>query len=107
MSEIADDEPDANIVTDFVYDRNNTEQKSWKFCFDATVPRSEVVFMYQMIIILILLCFCIYKLSLMQLSCEETSVWFSILSGLVGYELPNPRIQIELLICRQDCLWQL
>ena len=23
---------------------------------------------------------------------EETSVWFSILSGLVGYVLPNPRI---------------
>ena len=92
MSEIADDEPDANIVTDFVYNRNNTEQKSWKFCFDATVTRSEVVFMSQMIIILILLSFCIYKLSLTQLSCEETAVWFSILSGLIGYVLPNPWI---------------
>ena len=50
MSEIADDEPDANKVTDFVYDRNNTEQKSCKFCFDATFPRSELVFMSQMII---------------------------------------------------------
>ena len=58
MSEIANDDPDATIVTDFVYDRNNTEQKSWKFCFGATVPRSEVIFMYQMIIILILLSFC-------------------------------------------------
>ena len=92
MSELADDEPDANIVTDFVYDRNNTEQKSRKICFDATVPRSEVVFMSQMIIVLVLLSFCIYKLSLTQVSCEETSVWFSILSGLVGYVLPNPRI---------------
>ena len=51
MSEIADDELDANIVTDFVYDRNNTEQKFWKFCFDAIFPRSEVVFMSQMILI--------------------------------------------------------
>ena len=46
MSDIADDEPDATIVTDFAYDRINTEQKFWKFCLDATVPRSEVVFDY-------------------------------------------------------------
>ena len=92
MCEISEDEPDASIVTDFVYDPNNTEQKSWKFCFDANVPRSEVVFMSQLIIILFLLSFCIYKLSLTQVICEETSVWFSILSGLVGYVLPNARI---------------
>ena len=91
MSEIADDEPDATIVADFAYDRNNTERKPWKLCFDATVPRSEVVFLSQMIIILNLLSLCIYKLSLTQLGCEETTVWFSILCGLVGYVLPNPR----------------
>ena len=45
-----------------------------------------------MVFILILLAFCIFKLSLTQLTREETSVWFSILSGLVGYVLPNPRI---------------
>ena len=44
MSEIADDEPDAAILTDFVFDRTNTEQKHLKLCFDATFPRSEVVF---------------------------------------------------------------
>ena len=92
MSEIADDEPDATTVTDFVYDLNKTEQKSWKCCFDATVPRSKVVFMSQMVIVLILLNFCLYKLSLRQLSCEETSAWFSILSDLVWYVLPNPEI---------------
>ena len=60
--------------------------------FRSNVPRSEVVFMSQMVFILILLAFCIFKLSLTQLTREETSVWFSILSGLVGYVLPNPRI---------------
>ena len=49
MTELAIDEPDATIVTDFAYDQTNTEQKSWKFCNDVTVPRSEVVFMSQMI----------------------------------------------------------
>ena len=86
------DEPDATIVTEFVYNETNSEKKSWKFCNNVTLPRSEVVFVAQMVIILILLTFCILKLSFTKLSCEETSVWFSILSGLVGYVLPNPRI---------------
>ena len=86
------DEPDATIVTEFVYNETNSEKKSWKFCNNVTLPRSEVVFVAQMVVILILLTFCILKLSFTKLSCEGTSVWFSILSGLVGYVLPNPRI---------------
>ena len=86
------DEPDATLVTEFVYNETNSEKKSWKFCTNVTLPRSEVVFVAQMVVILILLTFCILKLSFTKLSCEETSVWFSILSGLVSYVLPNPRI---------------
>ena len=86
------DEPDATIVTEFVYNETNSEKKSLKFCNNVILPRSEVVFVAQMVVILILLTFCILKLSFTKLSCEETSVWFSILSGLVGYVLPNPRI---------------
>ena len=85
-------EPDATLVTEFVYNETNSEKKSWKFCNNVTLPRSEVVFVAQMVVILILLTFCILKLSFTKLSCEETSVWFSILSGFVGYVLPNPRI---------------
>ena len=86
------DEPDATLVTEFVYNETNSEKKSWKFCNNVTLPRSEVVFVAQMVVILILLTLCSLKLSFTKLSCEETSVWFSILSGLVGYVLPNPRI---------------
>ena len=86
------DQPDATLVTEFVYNETNSEKKSWKFCNNVTLPRSEVVFVAQMVVILILLLFCILKLSFTKLSCEETSVLFSILSGLVGYVLPNPRI---------------
>ena len=86
------DEPDATIVTEFVYNETNSEKNSWKFCNNVTLPRSEIVFVAQMVVILILLTFCILKLSFTKLSCEETSVWFSILSGLVGYVLPKPRI---------------
>ena len=48
--------------------------------------------MSEMVLVLVLLSFSIYKLCLTQVSCEENSVWFSILSGLVGYVLPNLRI---------------
>ena len=92
MNDTVVDETDGTIITDFVYDENHMEKKSWKFRNNVTVPRFEVVFMSQMVLILILLAFCIFKLSLTQLTCEETSVWFSILSGLIGYVLPNPRI---------------
>ena len=92
MNDTLVDETDGTIVTNFVHDENNTEKKSSKFCNNVTVPRSEVVFMSQMVLILILLAFCIFKLSLTQLTCEETSVWFSKLSGYNSYVLPNPRI---------------
>ena len=57
MSETAAavDEPDATLVTEFVYNETNTEKKSWKFCYNFTLPRSEVVFVAQMLVILFLL----------------------------------------------------
>ena len=82
MSETAAvDEPDATLVTDIVYNETNSGKK--------------IIFVAQMVVILILLTFCTLKLSVTKLSCQEISVWFSILSGLVGYILPNPRIGIK------------
>ena len=94
MSETATavDEPDATLVTEFVYNETNSEKKSWKFCNNVTLPSPEIVFVAQMLVIVILLTCCILKFSVTKLSCEETSVWFSILSGLVGYVLLNLRI---------------
>ena len=88
----AEDEPDATIVTEFVSNETNSEKISWNFCNNVTLPRSEVVFVAQMVVILILLTFCSLILPFTKLSCEETSVLFSILSGLVGCVLPNPNI---------------
>ena len=42
MSELADDEPDATIVTDFVYDRNYTERKNLgKFVWMPLFPNQK------------------------------------------------------------------
>ena len=53
MNNTVVDDTDGTIVTDFVYEENNTEKKLWKFCNNVTVSRSEVVFMSQMVLILI------------------------------------------------------
>ena len=58
------DEPDAAIVTEFVFNGTNSEKKSWNFCNNLTLSRSEVVFIAQMVVIVILLTLCILKLTL-------------------------------------------
>ena len=82
----------SHVVQDFVYDSNESERRSWKFCNIINLPRSEVVFFVQMFVIFSLMTLCIIKLVFSSSACEETSVWISILSSLVGYILPNPRL---------------
>lgn len=79
-------------LTDFVFDDQNQERRSWKFCNKTSVPRSEVVFFTQIFFIFIFIILCAVKLTLFELSCEESTIWISILSSTVGYILPNPRI---------------
>ena len=75
------DEPDTTIVTEFVYNEANSEKNSWKICNTVTLPRSEVVFVAQTVVNLILPIFCIQKLSFTILNCAETSVWFLFFSA--------------------------
>ena len=44
---------DATKLTEVVYNETNSEKKSGKFCNNVTLPRSEVVFVAQMVVILI------------------------------------------------------
>ena len=82
----------SHVVKDFEYDSNESERSAWKFCNNINLPRSEVVFFVQMFVIFSLMTLCIIKLAFSSSTCEETSVWISILSSLVGYILPNPRL---------------
>ena len=91
--ENAIDEIDSShVVKDFLYDSNESERSAWKFCTNINLPRSEVVFFVQMFVIFSLMTLCIVKLALSSSTCEETSVWICILSSLVGYILPKPRL---------------
>lgn len=85
------DEKDLGIEQ-IVFDQNNQERRSWKFCNSVTLPRSEVVFFSQIFIILLLIALCSTKLCFFDLSCEESTIWISLLSSSLGYLLPNPKL---------------
>ena len=85
------DQVDA-VVEESYFEKESSSKSSWKFCNQTTLPSSEVVFFVQMFVILMLISLCIVKLTVLKLNCEETSVWISLLSSLVGYILPNPRL---------------
>ena len=91
MEGVTVDQVDA-VVEENYFEKESSSKSSWKFCNQTTLPRSEVVFFLQMFVILLLISHCIVKLTVLKPNCEETSVWIFILSSLVGYLLPNPRL---------------
>ena len=80
------------VVQETLFEKQSSEKSTRKFCNQITLPRSEVVFFVEMFVILMLIVLCIVKLTVPKPTCEETSVWISILSSLVGFILPNPRL---------------
>lgn len=60
----------------------------WRF-FGKRVPRSEIVFFFQMFLIYVVVGVSIYQL------CQGTGpkhLWVSLLSSAIGYSLPNPTL---------------
>ena len=80
------DSPAGIGLKDLVFNEEKQERRSWKFC-NSRLPRSEVVYFTQIVIILFLI-----GVSLIKLDCEESTFWFSLLSCTVGYALPNPKL---------------
>ena len=78
-------------ITDLVFDDQNQEKRSWRFC-NSRLPRSEVVYFTQVSIIVFLNVVSLTKLVFFHLDCEESTFWFSLLSYTVGYALPNPKL---------------
>ena len=74
------------VVQETLFEKESSGKSNWKFCNQITLPRSEVVFLVQMFVILLLIVLCIVKLTVLKPN------WISILSSLVGYILPNPRL---------------
>lgn len=83
------DAADGGLQT-FVFDENNQERRSWKFC-DRSIPRSEVVFFCQFFVILLIIGLCCWNLVNLD-DCQDKLPWIALLSSAVGYVLPNPKL---------------
>jgi hypothetical protein len=64
--------------------------EAWTSC-SSKIPKNEVVYFCQVILIYAIAVTCLINLSLGDK--ENNSLWWSLLSGCVGYILPSPRIE--------------
>lgn len=77
-------------ITSIVFDENNEERRSWKFC-DYSFSRSFMAFLSQVTVAIFLIVFSCINLYL-STRCEDTTIWIAVLSSAVGYFLPNPKL---------------
>ena len=98
-------------ITDLVFDDNNQERQSRRFC-NSRLPRSEVVYFTQIFITLLLIVVFVIKLLFFDLDSEESTFWFSLLSCTVGYALANaktinkffsPTDRLFMAVCDPSC----
>ena len=74
---------DPNPVT-----RRERSSKVWQF-FGRRVPRSEIVFLCQMILIYVVVGVSLYNLTRAD---GPDNLWVALLGSCLGYVLPNPSI---------------
>ena len=67
----------------------DTEQQGW-CCSGSRVPRAEIVYLCQIVLILSIVFASIYNLT-QQLGDQQ--LWTALLSSCMGYLLPNPTIK--------------
>ena len=91
--EPAVDSPATSIgVNPLVSQSIQSERSSRKFCNSTALPRSEVVFFFQAVTLLILIINSLAKLVFYDVPCEDMPFWVSLLSAAVGYILPCPHL---------------
>lgn len=70
--------------------RSNTSSK-WHFC-GRLLPRSEIVFFVQVILIYIVVIVSIVNLTIGR---SDDKLWIALLSSSIGYLLPNPSLKLN------------
>lgn len=67
----------------------NSTKDSWNV-FGYSIPKMEVVFFSQIVILYVVIITCLINLSLGN---KPSELWVSLLSACIGYLLPNPSIK--------------
>ena len=73
-----------------VFGDNNQERKSWA-CLGQTCCRSLIVFLFQLLVILLIIFGYFWRIHLSK-TCDESTFWVGILCSAAGYILPSPRL---------------
>lgn len=60
-------------------------------CFGKKIPKTEIVYLSQVIIIYMVIITCILNLSLKN---GDSNLWTALLSSSIGYILPAPKIKV-------------
>lgn len=90
MTDVPDSSKAAVPIDNIIFDKNNEERRSWVF-FGQKIPRSQVLFSVQVLVVLIVVCVSIVNLTLSK-RCEDIAPWIALLSSSIGYMLPSPRL---------------
>ena len=69
-----------------------------KWCFGLS-PREEIIFICQVTTALIVIICGLLNISLTE---TNTSLWATLVSGAVGYLLPNPRLNSRAVAVKKD-----
>ena len=70
-------------------DKDDTSSGKWHL-LGSNIPKSEIVYFCQMIIVYIIIITSVVNLSLQNGSSE---LWISLLSSCIGYALPSPKLK--------------
>ena len=84
------DTVDINIG-DIIFEQKGdqkVERKPWEI-FGHKVSRSLLVFIFQILLLTIVVVVSLVKLSLAE-TCDETTVWVALLASAFGYIIPSP-----------------
>ena len=84
------DQEDIFNLGKYVCDDNNQEKKSWA-CLGQTCYRSLIVFLLQLVVTLMIISACFWRIHLSKI-CDESTVWVGILCSAAGYVLLSPRL---------------
>lgn len=67
----------------------DSDRSTWQV-MGKSIPKQEVVYFTQVLLIYIVVITCIVNLTLQR---DDGKIWISLLSGAIGYILPNPSIK--------------
>ena len=89
MTDIETNTPERETFLHFPKREEESNSDKWHL-LGTRVPKTEIVYFCQMIIVYIIIIASIVNLSIRNGSSE---LWISLLSSCIGYALPNPKLK--------------